>query len=267
MHASRVVAALGTLALLAAASWLPARAAEHGVPPGYTPDLARPELTAPQDLPAAPVSPVSTVSTFFWHLAHGVAALGAPPPQEGPLPSSGLPAAFSRAYTLLAPNWQAEQPFAAFLRHWGQLARLEPLAVLAAAPPAGQPSVARVFVEVRTLSRPREGCKTACLGFGYGFFTVVSVPGSGWRLSGGGLQAEDLGARGPDPRRIALNAARSLASRTPGGQAASQAQGSVNLTMGPEHQATVRVVLGPQTYRVALYQLVDGGWVALRVGT
>lgn len=273
MRGRRVLWALGTLAVMALASWLPVAAAEH---PGeaVVQDLARPSLPIPQVIPARPGTPVLTVSAFFWQLAQalgnepaGIPAAATPgkgdkrPPTE-PAPDTAA-AGFARAYALLSPGWSATLTFAKFTAAWSRLRRLDLLAAVAAGAPAGSPNAVRVFVEIRTLTAATANCPESCLGFADGFYVVTPSP-SGWQLASGRMDAENLAVRPAPPTEQALTAARAYAAARPQ-PPAPDARHSVQLGEVRDHLLAARVTLGSNQYSVQLFQLVDGAWVTLMV--
>lgn len=268
MRAQRVLLALGTLTTMALASWLPAGAA---APAGAAvPDLARASLPPPATIPAHPANPVQAVSVFFWQLSLGLGgdqpAATAPsrrPGETGAPAADAAPAAFARAYQLLAPAWAANLPFARFTAAWSQLRRLDLLAAIGAGSPAGSPNEARVFVEVRTLTAAGRTCPQSCLGFADGFYVVA--PGrEGWRLVRGALEAEDMAGKPQTAAASALAAARAYAVQRPQPPAPGTA-GHVTLGAEQDHRLRAEVTLGDHHYEVQLFQLVDGDWVPLTV--
>lgn len=265
----RALWAMGTLVVMAAASWLPVGAAEHPAP--AVPDLARPALLPPATIPAHPDTPVQTVSAFFWQIGlalhaepdtatAGPAADGAEGSATAP---DQAPAEFARAYALLAPGWRDRQPFARFGADWSVLRSLDLLAVVSAGSPPGSPNEARVFVEVRTLTRAGAQCAASCLGFASGVYTVA-VSSGGWQLTAGSLEAEDLAARPAPAPAVAEAAAQAWAAQRGRGPAPG-ARRAVRLGTEEGHQVQAQVTLGTTTYIVHLYQLVDGSWVAVNV--
>lgn len=277
----RVGAAAATLLLLAAASWLPARAAEHqldGTPAGE--DLARPALLPPAAWPAEAATPVQAAAGFFWSLSSAVsgqavsgqsgsgqsgsgqpAATGGRPP-EATSADGGGSEAYARAYGYLSPGWRAREPFAAFLRGWRTTGRLDLLAVVPAGHVPGDPRTARVFVEVRLLQAATGGADRVCVCFAHGIYTAEPTP-RGWVLTGGGLTTERFGLPAAtlagDPGGVAADAARALARHL--GRPTDNPR--VTVRPGGDHLATAAVELGGDHYRVALYQLADGRWVAI----
>jgi hypothetical protein len=281
----RLLAAAATLGLAAAASWLPARlGARSGavragstvaLPPGDA-DLARPALPQPQAWSARPESALAAVAAFVWSLAAAVAGNPAPaPPAPGartagaatPLPPAGdaVAESFARAYAHLSPAWRGRLPFAAFLREWAEVRRLEPLAILPAGTVPGEPRAGVVFVEARLLLGGPGAARPTAVQFVSGFY--VASPDAGvYRIDSGSLRPETFSADGAAPggaARAAEAAARRVALRLGRPGAASAAV--VRLTPRPDHQATAAVRLGDETYTVHLYQAVDGSWVALSV--
>ena len=273
MRGQRVLWAIGTLAVMALASWLPAAAAEHPGEP-VVPDLARPGLPLPATIPARPGTPVLAVRAFFWQIGlalaaepGGVSAAATPAKGAGPPPAKPAPdaahAGFARAYGLLAPDWSATMPFAKFTAAWARLRRLDLLAAIATGAPPGSPSAVRVFVEIRTLTTATAQCPESCLGFADGFYVAIPSP-SGWHLAGGRLEAENLAGR-PSPAPVqALAAARAYAAGRPQPPAANAPHG-VQLGEAHDHLLHAQVTLGGNRYSVRLFQLVDGSWVALTV--
>ncbi len=267
MRGRRALWALGTLVVMAAASWLPVGAAEH--PPRATPDLARPALLPPATIPAHPSTPVQTLSAFFWQISLALHAEPntAAPPHQGPEGSTTAPdqapAEFARAYALLTPGWRDRQPFAQFGADWSALRSLDLLAVVSAGSPPGSPHEVRVFVEVRILTRAGAQCAASCLGFASGLYTVTAASG-GWQLTTGSLEAEDLSARPAAAPAVAAAAAQAWATQRGRGPAPGAHRGA---RLGTEdgHQVQAQVTLGTTTYIVHLYQLVDGTWVAVNV--
>lgn len=274
----RAIAAVGALALLAAASWLPARAS--GSPPAdrlAAADLARPTLKAPQSWPTQPAGPVEAVSAFLWSLSTAVggnagypsasaqaSSAQAAPATPAPVRDSAA-APFARAYAYLAPEWRANLPFATFLRTWDAVRHLDPLGIIAVGPPpGGDPRTVRVFVEVRILAaRPGEPADIA-LSFADGFYVTTPSP-QGWHLSSGSLHLEDFGllpgsGASPGPESAAAQAARAAAARLGRPTAGPE---KVLLEVRPDHQTLATVRLGEDAYTVRIYQLADGQWVAL----
>ncbi len=290
----RAMSAAGALALLAAASWLPARASGGASGLGAAVDLARPTLPAPATWPAHPAGPVDAVSAFLWSLSAAVAGKAGPPSAasttsaastatpanpnsvapEAPATSSpgavggevALP--FARAYAYLAPGWQARQPFAEFVRNWTPVRHLDPLAIIAAgAPPDGDPKMVRVFAEVRILDVTGGNPGHVALSFADGFFLADPTP-QGWLLESGSLQPEDFGLLRPtggnaSPEATAEASARALAARL--GRTGASGAARVRLESRPDHQAHAWVHLGQDVYSVRLYQLADAQWVSLSV--
>lgn len=284
MTRRRALAAAATVGLAAAASWLPAALGRRSgailagstavLPPGGA-DLARAALPTPPSWSTQPLSAQAAVSALIWSLASAVA--GSPPPEapagSGPEagaaapPASGdaVSGAFARAYAYLAPSWRGKLPFADFQRAWADVRQLEPLAILPAGAPPGEPRAGVVFVEARLLLGGPGLPHGTAVQFAAGFY-VAAPDGGIYRVDSGGLRPESFSAEAAAPggaERAATAAARALARRL--GRPGAGDAATVRVTPGAAHQASAAVRLGPESYTVRLYQAVDGAWVALSV--
>lgn len=259
----RVGAAVGALLLLAAASWLPARAVQTAARPGGPPqaetipppvDIARPALAVPATIPVRAHSALGAVRAYFFTLAWAANV-------EGQNIGSGE-APYAAAYAYLDPGWRARLPFEKFVAGWKGVAHLDLLQAVDAGPVPYNPKGRRVYVEVREyLVLPH----WQAIGFADGIFTT-QASSQGWWLSGGGLQPEDVVTSafgGAAARRDPAVAARAfVAAETK----TSPASGKVERN---GHLATVVVTVPARpgvpgrVLRVHLAQRVDGTWAPL----
>lgn len=269
------------LALFAAASWLPA--ALHGIPAASgqepalptvaaatasatatpsaapqapappPPDIGRPALPLPRDIPAQAHGPVAAVRDYLFTLE----CAAVPPEGMGAIGCGET--AFPRAYAYLDAGWRSRMPFAKFVAGFSGVLHSDLLLALDAGPVAGSPNERRVFAEVRRIEvlAGRQAVTYAA-----GVFTVASER-TGWFLIGGALQPEDLAGLaylGQDVQRAdPLAVARTAAGLRPDGPAPAALQPHT----GPA--AVVRIRLPAGTDVVHMVQRVDGVWQVLYI--
>jgi len=235
-----VLAAMATLTVAAAASWLPATADRLAVAEA---DLARTALTPPATSPAVEASALGATASYLFALADAVQRQG-----------DAAATAFARAWGYLSPSWRQSTGFAAFVRSWSSVRQLQVLAVL----PAGagsEPGTARTFAEVRCWQLIGE---RPAVVFRYAFFTAA--PGTaGYQLTAARWvdeQPPDMVST-PSPEEVALQTVRVPGERWQAGQAqAGTAPHTVQVALSDQSRHRVLTVV--------LYQLVNGQWVVLR---